>query len=134
VDDESHDEEPRVGKPLPNAESAHIDLTKLVRYALDRSSPDGRHKARVFSSALAIEQQDAEYLRDAILEQLPSRVATGFRPPSRPMERPTWEVKMPIRGLNNRTLIVITAWEIVAGRPQLVTTRVESRRRQSGLH
>jgi hypothetical protein len=69
VDDESRDEEPRVGKPLPRAGEAFVDLAKLVRYALDRSSPDGRHKARVFSSALAIRQQDAEYLRDAILEQ-----------------------------------------------------------------
>ena len=52
---------------LPNAENAVVDLDKLRDYVLDPDHPRGRHKARVFASALGITKDDAEHLRDAIL-------------------------------------------------------------------
>jgi hypothetical protein len=125
--------EPQIGRSLPQASRAHIDLDKLTRYALDPGHPVGRHKARVFKSALAIGQEDAEYLRDEILRELPSCVVTGRRPPQSASERLTWEVQMPITGLNGRELVVITAWEMIGGRPELTTTRVARKRRQTGL-
>jgi hypothetical protein len=48
--------QPQVGRPLPEAGRAYVDLDKLARYALDPSHPVGRHKARVFKAALAIGQ------------------------------------------------------------------------------
>jgi hypothetical protein len=42
---------------LPGAERATIPTDKLVRYALDPEHPRGRHKARVFASALGIRKQ-----------------------------------------------------------------------------
>src|SRR4051794_30341445 len=39
---------------LPNAQQARVPTDKLVRYALDPSHERGRHKARVFVSALGI--------------------------------------------------------------------------------
>jgi len=76
---QDEDDEPQVGQSLPNAANAHIDLDKLSRYALDPDHPVGRNKARVFRNALAIEQRDAEYLRDAILRALPSCAVTDMR-------------------------------------------------------
>ena len=52
---------------LPGAEQAFIDLAKLRDYALDPVHPEGKHKARVFASALGISRNDAEWLRDQLL-------------------------------------------------------------------
>lgn len=57
---------------LPNASSALVDLRKLIEYALDEDSPRGRHKARVFKSALGITAKDApilvELIREAVID------------------------------------------------------------------
>ncbi|MEI7866884.1 MAG: DUF6883 domain-containing protein [Candidatus Methylumidiphilus sp.] len=55
---------------LPNAENAVIDIAKLHEYCLNPLHPEGRHKARVFSSALGISQNDADWLRSALLEKI----------------------------------------------------------------
>ena len=55
---------------LPNHENAVIDIRKLTEYALDPESPRGRHKARVFRSALGMTRENAEELRRLILDSL----------------------------------------------------------------
>jgi len=42
---------------LPNGEHAIVDIVKLRDYALSQHHPRGRHKARVFLSALDLERQ-----------------------------------------------------------------------------
>jgi hypothetical protein len=53
---------------LPNPERAVVDLEKLEDYCLDPTHEDGKHKARVFSAALGIQQRDAKWLRERLLE------------------------------------------------------------------
>lgn len=125
---------PQIGQPLPGADEPSIEPDKLVRYALDPTHPVGRHKAVVFRQALGIEQADWEYLRDAIVEALPRSPITGLRQPRGARETYTWEVLVPIQGLGERAgrhLQVVTAWEIVDGRPVLVTLRVAPKSRQA---
>lgn len=55
---------------LPNIENASIDLKKLTGYVLNTNHPEGRHKARVFLSALGIAAADGEWLASAILAGL----------------------------------------------------------------
>lgn len=52
---------------LPNGERAVVERAKLVDYCLNRSHGRGRHKARVFVSALGITERDADILRDTLL-------------------------------------------------------------------
>ena len=52
---------------LPGADRAIVDIAKLRDYCLDPHHPRGRHKARVFASALGLTQADAEILRNALL-------------------------------------------------------------------
>ncbi len=52
---------------LPNGDRAVVDIEKLRDYCLSMEHPRGRHKARVFASALGISDQDADVLRDALL-------------------------------------------------------------------
>lgn len=52
---------------LPNADRAIVDLDKLTDYCLNPDHPRGRHKARVFQSALGIGREDADALRIQIL-------------------------------------------------------------------
>jgi hypothetical protein len=124
------EEEPAIGRALPRADEAVIDPAKLVDYALDPTHPRGRHKAVVFNLALGIQQRDWAYLRDRILEALPHHPVSGVRRPERPHQRTTWEVLVPVRGLNGRVLLVVTAWWMVAGRPELESTRVVRKRHQ----
>jgi hypothetical protein len=53
---------------LPNAEYAVVDIEKLRGYCLNKTHPRGRHKARVFESALGLRTEDAEILRVALLD------------------------------------------------------------------
>lgn len=130
---EEAEQDPRVGSVLPNAEDATIDPAKLRQYALDRDHPLGRHKAAVFERALGIGIDDWEYLSDALLERMPLHPVTGSRAPTAERDRRTWEVLVPVTGLGDqsgRVLRVITAWEMLAGKPNLVTVRVAPRSRQ----
>ncbi len=132
-DEHVDEQQPRVGEPLPQASAAYIEPEKLVDYALDPQHPVGRHKAAVFRQALDIERDDWKHLRDRILDALPDHLVTGVREPDDEHGAYTWEVLVPIQGLGTRAerrLLVITAWEMVDGRPQLVTVRVAPRNRQ----
>ena len=53
---------------LPSSERAIADLSKLLEYSLNASHFWGRHKARVFRSALGITAQHAQSLREAVLQ------------------------------------------------------------------
>ena len=53
---------------LPNSHWAIVDLRKLTEYCLNPLHEEGRHKARVFLSALGVGQMDAAWLHDRILE------------------------------------------------------------------
>jgi hypothetical protein len=52
---------------LPNAENAIVEVRKLRDYCLSPAHPRGRHKARVFASALGLTADDAEEVRQALL-------------------------------------------------------------------
>ena len=51
---------------LAGGESAVVELRKLRDYVLNPLHPRGKHKARVFATALAIVQSDAECLRNKL--------------------------------------------------------------------
>ncbi|MCC7126708.1 MAG: hypothetical protein IT178_17795 [Acidobacteria bacterium] len=53
---------------LPGANSAVVDINKLTGYCLDPDHPRGKHKARVFASALGLTVANADALRLALLE------------------------------------------------------------------
>ena len=53
---------------LPNAEHAAIDIEKLKDYCLNPEHPKGKHKARVFYEKLGLTRNDAELLRELVLE------------------------------------------------------------------
>lgn len=55
---------------LPHIEKADIAVTKLTSYVLNAYHPEGRHKARVFLSALDVTIADAQWLADTILSGL----------------------------------------------------------------
>lgn len=56
---------------LPNAERAVVDPVKLRDYCLDSRHPRGKHKARVFETALGMTRADAGELKRLILASVP---------------------------------------------------------------
>lgn len=52
---------------LPNPESAIVEVRKLRDYCPSLDHPRGRHKARVFASALGLTADGAEEVREALL-------------------------------------------------------------------
>ena len=104
---------------LPKAENATIPTDKLLRYALDPNHERGRHKARVFDSALGITAADWRYLHDQILEALPdadvrSTTITSFGV--------AYEVVVMIDGLNGATQPVVTTWIVESDSPPRLTS------------
>ena len=53
---------------LPNGERAYIEMVKLRGDSLSPIHREGKHKARVFAAALGIGPEQAEWLRDRLLE------------------------------------------------------------------
>ena len=108
---------------LPNARQARIPTDKLVRYALDPSHERGKHKARVFASALGIAAADWRYLHDAILAALPEAAVRSTRITPFGV---TYEVVAMVDGLNGATKPVVTTLIIEGdGPPRLTSTWVD---------
>jgi len=53
---------------LPNPHKAVVEIEKLRDYSLNPDHPVGKHKARIFRSALLLTMQDAAWLRERALE------------------------------------------------------------------
>lgn len=56
--------------PLLNANQAFIDDRKLMDYCLSESHPIGKHKAKVFKSALGFSVEHFQQLKEAILQAI----------------------------------------------------------------
>jgi hypothetical protein len=93
---------------------------KLDGYLLSSYHPDGKHKARLWSSVFGFDQSDSELLESAIRTQLNQ---------AKPMERPggrvrRWQLVIPqFRGPNGNEGPVLTAWALEPGKdsPHLTT-------------
>lgn len=57
---------------LPNYEQVTVDIRKLRDYALNPNHPEGRHKARVFLSALGVTAADSAWLASTLIHGLKS--------------------------------------------------------------
>lgn len=53
---------------IPNADYVVVNIRKLRDYCLNSLHDEGKHKARLFESALGITADDAEQLRNIILQ------------------------------------------------------------------
>jgi uncharacterized protein DUF6883 len=104
---------------LPNAERAILDIRKISDYCLSPEHPRGRHKARVFRDALELKQDDAEWLRTALLDGLPNGEATEL---SRDDLGRRWRVDLPTTR-HGRRAVVRTVWIVRSGEqiPRFVT-------------
>jgi hypothetical protein len=60
---------------LPNVENAYIDDRKLIDYCLSETHPVGKHKARVFMSALDFSLENFQDLKDSIFREIFSKEA-----------------------------------------------------------
>jgi hypothetical protein len=96
---------------LPYLERAVIEIAKLRDYSLNPRHDVGKHKARVFQSALGLTVEDAEWLHERILEAAQIKeVVAG--PPSIFGEKYMFDVLI-IRG--ERSAVVRTAWIVEYG-------------------
>ena len=60
---------------IPNAERAVVDIRKLRNYCLNPDHDTGKHKARLFATLLGMGSNDAEALRNALLEAVKTHEA-----------------------------------------------------------
>jgi hypothetical protein len=113
--------DPRVPEPpqLPRATEAVVPSEKLARYALDPAHPRGQHKARVFASALGIGAADWAYLRDQILESVPTAPVKATRITPFGV---AYEIVIDVEGLNGATAPVVTTWIVQGGEPPRLTS------------
>ena len=60
---------------IPNAENAIVDIRKLRDYCLNPEHDEGKHKALLFSRVFGMTAEDAEDLRQIILEAVKTHEA-----------------------------------------------------------
>lgn len=53
---------------IPNGDKAIVDIRKLQTYCLNLEHVTGKHKARVFEAALGLTADDAETLKEILLQ------------------------------------------------------------------
>jgi hypothetical protein len=96
---------------LPNGERAIVRIEKLTEYSLNPWHEAGKHKARVFKAALGITIDDADWLRQKILESVPQAEAL----PGRLSAFGQKYVVDIIVERNRKSALVRTAWIIDRG-------------------
>ena len=60
---------------IPNAENAVVDIRKLRDYCLNSEHSTGKHKARLFRSLLGMTAENADELREILLEVVKTKEA-----------------------------------------------------------
>lgn len=107
-------------RALPNYERAEVPRSKIEGYALNPANDEGKHKARVFESALGFDQSNWEQFKQRILDGLPYHEA---RPGQTSPWGDSYVVDLPIEGPNGNTIEVRTVWLVRAGTdfPSLIT-------------
>lgn len=60
---------------IPNAKNAVVDIRKLRDYCLNSEHDEGKHKALLFSRIFGMTAEDAEDLRQIILEAVKTHEA-----------------------------------------------------------
>ena len=94
---------------LPNSSNAYIDDRKLIDYCLSENHPIGKHKARVFISALGFTLENFQGLKESILIEIQNNEAiitninqygtfyvvdiSVENPPKKALVRTSWIVK-----------------------------------------
>ncbi len=104
---------------LPNPDNAHIDDVKLTAYSLNFNHDEGKHKARVFQSALGLTLDNLEELKIALLEAVKSHEAT---PTQQNAYGQKYSIDFPMTR-NGKTAIIRSVWIVrnTEDFPRLVT-------------
>ena len=104
---------------LPNGERADLG-TKLEDYVLNQWHQEGRHKARVFDSALGITLANRTVLREAILDAAAHSDEVQKRGDNGHGE--TYVLRFPLQTAKGRAQL-LTAWIVRHGEdiPRLTT-------------
>lgn len=108
---------------LPNANLAIVDPEKICDCCLNPEHPRGKHKARVFQSALGVTKVDAEKLITKIREQIQeAECEKGER--DEYGQRYTVEIGIEINAMK---AVVRTSWIIKQDerQPRLITCYVK---------
>lgn len=105
--------------PVPNAESAILDIRKIADYCLSPAHPRGRHNARVFRDALGLNRDDAGWLRAALLDGLRQGEAIEL---SSDGLGDRWRLDVPL-SRHGKSVVVRTLWIVRSGEqvPRFVT-------------
>lgn len=109
----------RVGRKLRNSDRAFVPGPKLTRYLLDPGNKRG--KAKLFKRELGMALEHRSDLEAQLVAGASERPIARILADKPPPAKPTYEVWVPIRGVNGATREVLTAWTYEGGRPQLVT-------------
>lgn len=96
---------------LPNGDSAMVDMLKLTDYCLSTTHPRGRHKARVFAASIGLTADQADLLRDALLQAARTEAAA---PSGQDEFGQRFEVDFSMKGPTGEALVRST-WIVRAG-------------------
>jgi len=107
---------------LPDGDRAIVDVTKLRDYCLNPGHPVGKHKARVFASALGLTATDVALLHSA----LRMAAATGDAVAGRHLEHGQLYTVDFLMHVGAREAMVRSGWIIRRGEgvPRLTTCYV----------
>lgn len=97
---------------LPSGEAAIVDRQKLVDYCLNPEHPRGKHKARVFATALGFTAENADQLRALLLAAAATEDA---QPAASDRYGDRYVVDSDMNGPNDANAIVRSLWIIRRG-------------------
>ena len=107
---------------LPNGRHALIPMSKIVGYCLNTNHHTGKHKARVFASALGITASNAERLQTLVRKAaIEGEVVSQLETNTGQQYKVDWEVP------DSDQVILRTIWEIASSssHPRLVSAFIK---------
>ena len=107
---------------LPNRECAIVEMDKIAGYCLNPEHPEGKHKARVFKSALDLNLDDAKELQASLLQAVANYDAV---PGKRNSSGQKYIIDFPLNR-SDKQAIIQSVWIVRnnEGFPRLVTCYV----------
>lgn len=97
---------------LPSGQAAIVDRQKLVDYCLNPEHPRGKHKARVFATALGFNAENADQLRALLLAAAATEDA---QPAASDRYGDRYVLDSNMTGPNGATAVVRSLWIIRRG-------------------
>ena len=117
----------KTSKLMPNYKKARTLDDKFLRYSLDETHKDGKHKACLYKKLLGFEKKNFELLKNQIHSSIISGNAVLYKIERNPTGVIKFEYRIHVAGVNGASATVVAVYGIGPkdGKPRMITNYIK---------